>query len=71
MRNLDWGDDFWGEANQQLNRRLGYPCLMQTRDGMIHAAYSYRGRQCIKYVRFDEEWIRGKLEYVYSGGPED
>jgi len=66
MRNVDTGDGFWGEINQSLNRRLGYPCLIQTRDGMIHVAYSYRGRQCIKYVRFTEDWIRDQWDYVYG-----
>lgn len=66
MRNIDTGDDFWGEANQHLNRRLGYPCLIQTRDGLIHVAYSYRGRQCIKYVRVSEEWVRDQRDYIYG-----
>jgi predicted neuraminidase len=58
MRHLDTGDDFCGERNEQFNRRLSYPCLIQTRDGALHAAYSYRDRQCIKYVRITEGWIR-------------
>jgi len=58
MRHLDTGDDFCGERNEQLNRRLSYPCLIQTRDGALHAAYSYRDRQCIRYVRITEGWIR-------------
>lgn len=58
MRHVDTGDDFCGTANEAINRRLGYPCLIQTRDGMLHVAYSYRDRQCIKYVRFAETWIR-------------
>ncbi len=58
MRHLDTGDDFCGERNEQFNRRLSYPCLIQTRDGSLHTAYSYRDRQCIKYVRITEAWIR-------------
>jgi hypothetical protein len=30
-----------GERNEQLNRRLSHPCLIPTRDGALHAAYSY------------------------------
>jgi hypothetical protein len=29
-----------------------------------HAAYSYRRRQCIKYVRFTEDWIREQLDWL-------
>lgn len=67
MRDVDAGDAFWGDENVHLNRRLGYPGLIQTRDGMIHVFYSYRGRQCIKYVRLGEEWVRGQLDYVVEG----
>ena len=34
-------------------------------DGAIHVAYSYRGRQCIKYVRVTEAWIRSEVDWVY------
>ena len=64
MRDIDRSDGFSGEENKALNRRCDYPCIIQTRDGAIHVAYSYRDRQCIKYVRFREEWIRGQLDYV-------
>jgi predicted neuraminidase len=57
QRDIDAGDGFCGDANRHLNRQDAYPCIMQTADGLIHVAYSYRGRQCIKYVRFDEEWV--------------
>jgi len=66
MRNVDHGDDFGGERNRHLNRRLGYPCIIQTRDGLVHVAYSYRGRQCIKYVRISEGWIKDRQEVVYE-----
>jgi predicted neuraminidase len=45
-----------------LNRRCSYPSIVQTRDGFIHVAYSYRGRQCIKYVRFTEDWVRDQVD---------
>jgi predicted neuraminidase len=38
---------------------------VQTRDGLIHIAYSYRGRQCIKYVQFTEGWIKNQLDWLY------
>lgn len=66
MRHIDTGDDFCGERNEHLNRRLSYPGLIQTRDGMIHAFYSYRDRQCIKYVSFSEDWVRDRRDYLYS-----
>jgi predicted neuraminidase len=67
MRDVDASDGFSGAKNQHLNRRLGYPCILQTADGTIHVAYSYRGRQCIKYVRVTEDWIRHTRDYVYEG----
>jgi predicted neuraminidase len=64
MRHVDTGDDFCGEANVHLNRRCAYPCILQTRDDAIHIGYSYRGRQCIKYVRIIEDWIREQCDLV-------
>jgi predicted neuraminidase len=58
MRHIDTSDDFCGEQNEHLNRRCEYPCLLQTQDGMLHIAYSYRDRQCMKYVRVSEDWVR-------------
>ena len=58
MRHVETGDDFAGNANEKLNRRLSYPYILQSRDGDLHITYSYRDRQCIKYVRVSERWIR-------------
>jgi predicted neuraminidase len=58
MRHVETGDDFVGDANEKLNRRLSYPYIVQSRDGALHITYSYRDRQCIKYVRVSEQWIR-------------
>jgi predicted neuraminidase len=45
-----------------------YPSVVQSVDGMIHVAYTFR-RETIKYMTFDEEWIR---HGTTSGGkPED
>jgi predicted neuraminidase len=65
MRHIDTGDNFAGEQNRPLNRRCSYPSIVQTRDGLIHVAYSYRGRQCIKYVRFAESWLRDQVDWLY------
>jgi predicted neuraminidase len=35
-----------------------YPSILQTPDGSIHAAYSFR-RRTVKYVKFQEDWIKG------------
>jgi predicted neuraminidase len=58
MRHIDTGDGFYGQENKKYNRCLAYPSILQTRDGRIHVSYSFRGRQCIKYVCIQEEWIR-------------
>jgi predicted neuraminidase len=45
-----------------------YPSVVQSADGMIHVAYTFR-RETIKYMTFSEEWIR---HGTTSGGkPED
>jgi predicted neuraminidase len=66
MRNIDTGDDFAGQKNEMLNRRYAYPSIIQTRDGLIHIGYSYRGRQCIKYVQITEQWIVDGLDFLYA-----
>lgn len=51
-RNLQVHDD-----NSTSATEFSYPTVLQTGDGYIHAAYTY-DRQCIKYRRFTEEWIK-------------
>lgn len=65
-RHIDASDGFCGIENEGLNRPCSYPTIVQTGDGVIHVAYSYRGRQCIKYVRFPEGWIRDLRDRVYG-----
>ncbi len=49
-------------------RSILYPALVQSADGMIHIAYTFR-RETIKYMTFREEWIRqGGTD---GGKPED
>ena len=45
--------------NKTNNKQYEYPYLMQSRDGMLHLAYTARTRQGIKYVRFSEEDVLG------------
>ena len=66
MRHIDTSDDFCGEKNRHLNRKVAYPCILQTRDELIHIAYSYRDRQCIKYIRVSEHWIRDRVDALFS-----
>lgn len=64
-RHIDTSDNFSGGQNIHLNRRCEYPSLIQTQDGALHIAYSYRNRQCIKYVRITEAWVKAQLDYLY------
>ncbi|KAK3267361.1 hypothetical protein CYMTET_24078 [Cymbomonas tetramitiformis] len=45
-----------------------YPTLMQSKDGRIHVAYTYR-RITIKYVCVDEMWIQQPPSGVNTTGP--
>jgi predicted neuraminidase len=64
MRHIDPGDGFLGAENEAANRGCAYPTVVQGPDGAIHVAYSYRGRQCIKYVGVTEDWIRDAVDWV-------
>lgn len=66
MRHIDTSDGFFGAANKSLNRSLAYPSIMQSRDGQIHVSYSYLDRQCIKYVRITEDWIRDSRRRLFE-----
>lgn len=59
-RIIELGEGFVGEFNDINNRRYEYPVMMQSKDGKIHAAYSFGNRRCVKYVCVDEMWIRGE-----------
>jgi len=41
---------------------FSYPTLATTRDGKIAAVYTWK-RQCIRFVKFDEEWLREGTEW--------
>ena len=61
-RYLEIGDGFFGEGNMENNHLYEYPVLLQGKDGMLHAAYSFYSRKCIKYLSFDENWLYGQKE---------
>lgn len=61
------------EAGKDPNRKqpgreeYSYPSIIQTFDGKINVAYTYR-RETIKAVRFDEQWIeRGGTVGTFQG----
>lgn len=67
-RVIEPGEGFTGEYNDINNRRYEYPVMMQSKDGKIHAAYSWGNRRCVKYVCVDEAWIRGEKELPGAEG---
>ncbi|MHC4566887.1 MAG: sialidase family protein [Planctomycetota bacterium] len=53
------------QYSRHLERDLGYPSIIQGRDGTLHVVYSYHHKdrkggpsKTIKYVQFDEAWVR-------------
>ncbi|MFD0675594.1 MULTISPECIES: sialidase family protein [unclassified Paenibacillus] len=58
-RIIETGDGFSGENNESLNRKYEYPWILQTNDGLLHAAFAYGGREGIKHVVFTEAWVKG------------
>lgn len=58
-RIVEFGDGFVGKKCEELNSQHHYPSIIQSRDGVIHLAYSFHGRICIKYQQISEDWIRG------------
>ncbi|HEX5481492.1 MAG TPA: sialidase family protein [Terriglobia bacterium] len=46
-----------------------YPSIVQTSDGMIQLAFTFR-RETIKYMTFDEQWIKqGSTAGIFKGDP--
>ena len=45
----------------QPGDKFHYPAIIQSRDGMIHAVYSYfvKDGKSMKHVAFDEAWVKG------------
>jgi predicted neuraminidase len=65
VRNLDTGRAGFGAAEQKPKmpgrEEYSYPSIMQSRDGTIYVAYTFR-RETIKVVSFREDWIRSNGE---------
>jgi predicted neuraminidase len=59
IRDLDHGLGFAGEANWFLNGQLAYPSILEGLPGELHIAYSWGGRQAIRYLCLHEEQILG------------
>ena len=59
IRDLDHGLGFAGDANWFLNGQLAYPTILEGLPGELHIAYSWGGRQAIRYLCLQEEQILG------------
>ncbi|KAK3270516.1 hypothetical protein CYMTET_21091 [Cymbomonas tetramitiformis] len=60
VRDIEFGgshDDVMPLRTPPRYQRYSYPTLIQTRDQLIHVAFSYR-KKAIKHVVVDEEWIK-------------
>jgi predicted neuraminidase len=61
VRNIETGRPAFGMNEQKPKvpgrEEYSYPSVMQSRDGTIYVAFTFR-RQTIKVVSFPEEWIR-------------
>lgn len=58
-RHMEFGEGFAGEGNQYSNGQYENPCLLQGEDEDLHLVFTYKGRVCIKYMRFTENDIIG------------
>lgn len=56
-RDPDFGKQFSGLSDKPGREEYSYPSIMQMPSGQIGVAYTYR-RQTIKFVEFDENWIK-------------
>jgi predicted neuraminidase len=61
LRNIDIGRPGYGQAERDAKmpgrEEYSYPTVIQTADGKIMVAYTFR-RQTIKVVAFKESWIK-------------
>lgn len=60
IRDLDHGLGFAGDQNWNFNGQLAYPSLVEGQPGELHLAYSWGGRQAIRYMCIDEEQVIGE-----------
>ena len=59
IRDIDTGWGFQGTSNWTHNGQLAYPTLVEGRPQELHVAYSWAGREAIRYVCVREEDILG------------
>ena len=59
IRDLDTGWGFCGTANWFLNGQLAYPTVLEGLAGELHVAYSWAGREAIRYVCLSERDVVG------------
>jgi len=61
VRDIEVGREGFGQAERKVNKpgreEYSYPTILETRDGVIYVAYTFR-RQTIKVVSFSEDWLR-------------
>jgi len=70
VRDIETGRPGFGLAERKVERpgreEYSYPSIVQTHDGLIHVAFTFR-RQTLKIVSFQEDWLRhGDSEGVYK-----
>lgn len=71
VRDVEVGRPELGEESSKTRgaarEEYSYPSVLQTRDGVIHVAYTFR-RLTIKVVSFQEDWIlKGGSVGIYQG----
>ena len=63
IRDIDTGLGFCGTRNWHLNGQLAYPTLLEGNPGELHLAYSWEGREAIRYVCLEESTIIGESNW--------
>lgn len=59
-----WKTERWLEDHAEGTGSYHYPCIIQTRDGLLHVVYSYfvpEGKS-MKHAAFEEAWLDGQDE---------
>ncbi|KZR73248.1 exo-alpha-sialidase [Prochlorococcus marinus] len=59
IRDIDTGFGYQGSMNWTLNGQLAYPTILEGQAGELHIAYSWAGREAIRYLCLREEDIIG------------
>ena len=59
IRDIDTGFGFCGTGNWTLNGQLAYPSMVEGQPGELHIAYSWAGRNAIRYMCLQENDIIG------------